>query len=239
MAMQRHWQPIPALRDFVEILLVVAFAIVVPSLVEQVLIAHGFGTTGTERIVGTGLIFVCWAIMAFVLLVLNGEGFAVVGLAKPANVPATISYGLLTAAGMFVTVVTLEHMGYGRDRLGDMATELQNNPALVVQRMALSVFVVGFVEEFIFRGFILTRLVNIFGGSATAWMLAIGGQAVLFGLSHGYQSTYGMVLTGGIGLFLGLIFGYGGRNLWIPIIGHGIYDAAHAFFLSGLIGHMV
>src|SRR5579864_3239917 len=129
-------------------------------------------------------------------------------------------------------VVTLENLGYGQDRLGDMGQELKGNIGLVLERMAISILVVGFVEEFIFRGFIMSRLANIFGGSQIAWAVALVGQAALFGLSHGYQQLYGMVLTGAIGLFLGGVYLITGRNLWIVIIGHGFYDAAHAAYLG-------
>src|SRR5579864_5193557 len=69
-------------------------------------------------------------------------------------------------------VVTLENLGYGQDRLGDMGQELKGNIGLVLERMAISILVVGFVEEFIFRGFIMSRLANIFGGSRI-----LGGRA--------------------------------------------------------------
>jgi len=52
---------------------------------------------------------------------------------------------------------------------------------------------------------------------------------------HGYQHLYGMQLTGVIGLFLGSVYLLSGRNLWIPIIGHAVYNAAHAVYLSGIL----
>jgi uncharacterized protein len=209
----RPWSQAIALRDIVELAAVLVFVVVVPPVIEQLLVQHGISTTGTNRIVATGFIFILWAGFTAVLLLLNRESFSNVGLKNPHNPVKTAIYGLLTAAAIFAVVVTLENLGYGQDRLGDMGEELKGNIGLVLERMAISILVVGFVEEFIFRGFIMSRLANIFGGSRIAWAVALIGQAALFGFSHGYQQLYGMVLTGSIGLFLGGVYLIAGRNL--------------------------
>ncbi len=234
--MERTYRPLIALRDFVEILLVLAFVVIVPPLLEQVMVQHGLPMTGTSRIVVTSGIFVVWAGFVALLVALNRESFSVVGLKRPDSVGSTVLLGLLVSATMFAIVVGLEALGYGRDRLGDMATELKGNLVVLAERMAISVFVVGFVEEFVFRGFILSRFASIFGGSRVALALAVVGQAALFGLSHGYQQAFGMILTTGLGLLLGAIYLWSGRNLWIVVIGHGVYDAAHAAWI-GLMQH--
>ena len=199
----QSWSPAIALRDVVELVAVLAFVVVVPSVIEQVLVQHGLPITGTSRIVATGLLFVLWAGFTAVLLLLNREPFSNVGLRTPHNPLKTAIYGLLTAAAIFAVVGTLENLGYGRDRLGDMAEELKGNFGLLLERMAISILVVGFVEEFVFRGFIMSRLANIFGGSRLAWALFLGGVYLI-----------------------------AGRNLWIVIIGHGFYNAAHAAYLG-------
>lgn len=230
----RPWRVGPAIRDLLEIVLVLAFIVIVPPFAEKLMIQHGFDVGGTNRIVASSVLFILWALFAAFLLKLNGEALSAVGLGKPRSVVQTLLLGLLTAAIVFGAVVTLEHFGYGTNRLGDIGTEIRRSPWLLAQRIAISLLIVGFVEEFIFRGFILTRLANSFGRSTPAWLVAIIVQAALFGLSHGYQQLYGVMLTGAIGLFFGLIFVFGGRNLWIVIVGHGVYDAAHALYLSGL-----
>ena len=133
-----------------------------------------------------------------------------------------------------MVVVGLEKMGYGANRLGDIAAELKGDPMLAAQRIAISILIVGFVEEFIFRGFLLLRLTKLFGGSRVAIAVALLLQAALFGLSHSYQHLYGIVLTGFLGLFFGVVYLALNRNLWVLVIGHGLYDAAHAFYLAGL-----
>lgn len=230
------WSPRIALRNFVELLLVFAFAVVVPPLVEAALAQHGVSIAGTNRVLAIAGLQVALALFAFTLIALKRESLSSVGLAKPASLGRTVVLGLILAAIIFASVVTLEHLGYGKDRLGEIGQELKGNAGLVVQRVVISLLVVGFVEEFIFRGFVMSRLAGIFGGANWAWGLALVAQAALFGAAHGYQQLYGMLLTGAIGLLLGLVYLLSARNLWIPIIGHGVYDAAHATYISGVLG---
>jgi membrane protease YdiL (CAAX protease family) len=111
------------------------------------------GVVGSNRIAATGLIFAAWAAFAGLLVRINHEKLSDVGLEKPASVGRTILYGVLVAATVFIVVVGLERFGYGANRLGDMAAELKGNPVLLAERVALSVLIVGPVEEFIFGGF--------------------------------------------------------------------------------------
>ena len=75
----------------------------------------------------------------------------------------------------------------------------------------------------------------LFGGSKLAWGIACVAQSALFGLLHAYQGPLGMLLTGFIGLINGLVFLAAGRNLWVTIITHTLYDTARiiAFYLHG------
>lgn len=226
------WTFKTASRDFFEIIAILGFVVVIPVCAERIMVAAGLGVTGSNRIIATGIIFVAWALLAALFVAINRESLSEVGLKKPAS--RTGLYGLLVAAAVFVVVVGLEKLGYGANRVGEMATELKGNPALLAQRIVISVLIVGFVEEFIFRGFLLLRLTKLFGGSNVATATALVMQAALFGLSHTYQHLYGILLTGFLGLFFGIVYLALNRNLWVVVIGHGLYDAAHAIYLAGL-----
>jgi membrane protease YdiL (CAAX protease family) len=230
------WTPRTALRDLLEIAAVLAFVVLIPPLLERFMATAGLDLVGTNRIIVTGLIFIAWAAFAGLLVRINGERLSDVGLNRPLSVGRTVLYGVLVAAVVFIFVVSLEELGYGVNRLGNMATELKGNPVLLTERVAISVLVVGPVEEFIFRGFLLLRLTNLFGGSTIAVAVALLLQAGIFGLSHAYQHLYGVLLTTFLGIFFGVVYLALRRNLWVIVIGHGVYDAAHAIYLSGLFG---
>ncbi len=230
------WTFKTASRDFFEIIAILVFVVVIPVCAEHIMVAAGLGVTGSNRIIATGIIFVAWALLAAIFVAINRESLSDVGLKKPARVSCTVLCGLLAATVVFVIAVGLEKLGYGANRIGEMAAELKGNPALLAQRIVISVLIVGFVEEFIFRGFLLLRLTKLFGGSNVATATALVMQAALFGLSHAYQHLYGILLTGFLGLLFGIVYLALNRNLWVVVIGHGLYDAAHAVYLAGLFG---
>lgn len=230
------WTLRTALRDLIEIAVVLAFVVLIPPLLERFMATARLTLAGTNRIVATGLIFVVWAAFASLLVRINGERLSDLGLNRPVSLGRTLLYGVLVAGVVFALVVSLEQFGYGANRLGDMAAELKGNPTLLAERVAISVLVVGPVEEFIFRGFLFLRLTKLFGGSTVAVALALLLQAGIFGLSHAYQHLYGILLTTFLGIFFAVVYLALRRNLWVIIIGHGVYDAAHAIYLSGLFG---
>lgn len=75
----------------------------------------------------------------------------------------------------------------------------------------------GVCEEAFFRGAIQGMINGMFG-AGPAIILA----SIAFGLAHYLNWSYA-VLTGLVGLYLGLLFSWSG-NLWIPMLVHGLYD---------------
>ena len=82
----------------------------------------------------------------------------------------------------------------------------------------------AFGEEMIVRGYVLNRLAHLMGGHRLAWGMALVLSSALFGMGHFYQGWSGILLTGGIGLAMGGVYLATGRNLWVPIIAHGLID---------------
>jgi len=61
---------------------------------------------------------------------------------------------------------------------------------------------IGFGEEFVFRGFILNRLLVLTGETRNGWVLASLLQAIWFSAGHASQGLTGMLMTGAIGFVL-------------------------------------
>ncbi len=53
--------------------------------------------------------------------------------------------------------------------------------------------------------------------------------------AHAYQNPLGIAITGTIGVLMGVIVLMSGRNLWLVIIGHGLYDGTRfvLFYFQG------
>ena len=82
----------------------------------------------------------------------------------------------------------------------------------------------SFGEELSYRGYLLTRAADIFGRSATAYTVAMILVAVLFGFGHYYKGPAGVLDSTYSGLVLGCAYLLSRRNLWAPILAHGISD---------------
>lgn len=82
----------------------------------------------------------------------------------------------------------------------------------------------AFAEEIIFRGFLLNRIAEIMGQTRIAYIAAVLGQALIFGLAHAYQGPGGMLTVGLGAVFSGIFFLLFKRNLWPLIIAHGAWD---------------
>ncbi len=46
----------------------------------------------------------------------------------------------------------------------------------------------------------------------------------MFGAAHAYQGPTGMIITGVLGLIFAIMYIASGRNLWLNIVVHGVYD---------------
>jgi hypothetical protein len=90
----------------------------------------------------------------------------------------------------------------------------------------------AFLEEFLFRGYLMNRLIDLQGKQTIlAWTAAVVVQAIIFGFVHAYQSPAGMIKVGLIGLLFGISYLVTGRNLWPVILAHGLIDSLD------MIGH--
>lgn len=81
-----------------------------------------------------------------------------------------------------------------------VGTMLPGNPAEIAAWIALSLSA-GFAEEIVFRGYLQRQFRAITGSLAAALAL----QAVLFGVSHGYQGFWPCLRITGFGLLFGCL----------------------------------
>ncbi len=159
---------------------------------------------------------------------IRGSSWREFGLIKPESLwktllVAIIAYvaviGTIAVAASFVLNVLGERPDVSR------FDNIQSNLPLLLLWLLLSWIIGGFGEELIFRGFLMNRLAQVFGGTRVAWAAALVLQAVIFGLGHSYQGAIGIIVTGVTGLAMGAIYLMVKRRLWIPIIIHGLNDS--------------
>ena len=171
--------------------------------------------------------------LAWGLIRLRGETLTDIGLKRPASWMRTFMIGIGLAAIIFAAIYLSEKVGFRRDL--SRFKDVQGNLELTVFGVFYAFIGAGFYEEFTFRGFLMQGLAMFFGASRGAWIAACIVQGALFGAAHAHQNPLGILITGTLGVFMGIVVLASGRNLWPVIIGHGIYDASRFvfFYLQG------
>jgi len=179
-----------------------------------------------------------YLVFAFVLIVLlwvtlRGEKWSDFGLIAPRRWLLYLGLGVALAIadivvdGIVRSVSTPLIVSWtGADpHLDEKAfTVMKGNLPLFLMILPTIWLFAGFGEEFLFRGYLLTRLAQIFGGSKAAWVLAVIGQAIAFGLAHFYQGPVGMFPVAVGGVLYGTASVVWGRNLWPVMVAHGLVD---------------
>lgn len=156
----------------------------------------------------------------YLLLAVRERSFASIGLRAPqrrdlgrALLVVLAGFGvnaLLTLAIVAVSPGTLDEHIAG---LESIAVGLSGDTPLPL--MLLLLLLVGFYEEVVARGLLLTRARELVGG----YWAPVSISAVLFALGHFYQGPYGVVQTALFGFVLAA-FTLKWRSLWPAIFAH-------------------
>ena len=101
---------------------------------------------------------------------------------------------------------------------------LIGNWKLLILGIVLSWTLAAFGEETVWRGYLTNRVAGIFGLSKAGWIAAAVLITLLFGVAHFRQGPTGVIENIIDGAILVGVYFATGRNLWAPIVAHGIQD---------------
>jgi membrane protease YdiL (CAAX protease family) len=108
---------------------------------------------------------------------------------------------------------------------------LIGNTTLLIIAVTLAWVLAAFGEETVWRGYFMNRLTDIFGRSTSGWLVAAIVSTLLFGLAHFPQGPTGVIENIIDGAILAGLYFATGRNLWAPIIAHGIQDTVDVLLI--------
>lgn len=166
-------------------------------------------------------------LIAFTLWFREQSPYAI-GFEPPEDWSGTILLGFAYAALLQLLAATLigplSEKLTGTEHDHSVFDGVRGNPRALLMWLGLVWTLVAFLEEGIFRGFLMTEIAKVAGTGPFAICFNVIFSSVVFGLAHGYQNLSGVLSTGAVGLFLGTIFIFEGFNLWLVIFVHGFVD---------------
>ena len=174
-------------------------------------------------------IFVYWliALVPIIIIFVNKDKLAEYGFSKE-RVTFQIIVGVIIGIAMSLTLTLIPHLlGFGE--YVDSGKRYEYLWQFIYE-FFYCIFAVGFVEEFVFRGFIYQKIKSI----SQKDMIAIIGSSVLFGAFHLFSGNIiQMVMTACLGVFFCFCrLKIKNCSTLSLIIAHGIYDALITVFAS-------
>ena len=174
-------------------------------------------------------------VIGLISLWLRDGGWGVLGLRRPASWKWTILIALAAAAlrlllGQFVIDPLTAHF-WPPAIVPKEFESITGNLKEALMTLGLVWTFAAFGEEFVYRGYLLTRAADIGGRSRTAYWIGLIITSVLFGYGHYYKGPSGMIDSGIAGLILGGAYLLSGRNLWVCILAHGFIDSTGVILL--------
>lgn len=169
--------------------------------------------------------------MAWWLISRAGERWRDYGLRKPASwwrllAQCALLYAAVALSSRFL--VPLLAQTFGATASPSVLSSIGGNEAALLVWLAVAWCVGGFIEELLFRGFLLNRIEAFLGKRASgtvAAATAVLAQAALFGTLHLYQGSFGFVFAGLFALIYGVAYRLFGRDLWPLILVHGTWNS--------------
>jgi membrane protease YdiL (CAAX protease family) len=165
----------------------------------------------------------------WVVCKIRGSTWSDFGLARPKSWGRTILMGIGVTVGIIVSFPLLISLiqpvfPNPQQELSRFDFLRGDLPNLILNVLAMW-FTAGFLEELLWRGYLMNRLVDLQGNKTKlAWVIALVSSAIIFGLGHTYQGLGGVVKITAAGLLFGAAFLTVRLNLWPLVFAHALLD---------------
>lgn len=173
-------------------------------------------------------------VLGWISLRWRNGGWKYAGLSRPQSWWKTVALAIIAAAilllGSELVVEPVAHRIWPEPE--HVSNVIQSGASGWRQALASLLIVwtfASFGEELSYRGYLLTRAADAFGRSNLAYWAALIVVSLLFGFGHYYKGPSGVLDSTYSGLVLGGAFLLSGRNLWTPVLAHGISDTVAVF----------
>jgi uncharacterized protein len=162
-------------------------------------------------------------VLAWVSVRVRGLRWNDIGLARLQGWGPLLAVVGMELLELFVTQPLLVRIIGRTPDLSDLGA-LRGNAKMFLLWLLLAWTLAAFGEEAVYRGYLMNRVAGLGNNSRRAWIVSLLLVSAVFGFSHLDQGVTGQIENAINGLLLGLLYLACGRNLWVPIIAHGITD---------------
>jgi len=173
-------------------------------------------------------------VLGWISLRWRNGGWKYAGLSRPQSWSKTVALAIVAAAvlilGSELVVEPIAHRIWPEpEHISNVIQSAASGWKQAVVGLLIVWTFASFGEELSYRGYLLTRAADMFGRSNLAYWAAMIVVSLLFGFGHYYKGPSGVLDSTYSGFVLGAFFLLSGRNLWTPILAHGIADTVAVF----------
>ncbi len=191
---------------------------------------RGFGPLGILAILvilaGNFLFPPLSAILVLVWVRLSRTPWREIGFVRPDSWVRTVAIGIVFGVALKFLMKMIVMPLLGAPPINPAYHYLAGNRAALPGVILAMIFVAGFGEETVFRGYMFERLGKLFGSGLGARTLIVILTAGLFAAAHySVQGLAGAEQAAITGLVFGTIFAFT-RRIWMVMFAHAAYDLA-------------
>jgi uncharacterized protein len=170
------------------------------------------------------LVLILWA-----SLLLRRKPWRSVGLCSPCSWKVVLLVAVVAAVLLQLKDLVTEPLAHliwhRQEAVSTVLSSLhRRSPMVALKSMAIVWTFAAFGEELGYRALLLRRTADALNGSRAAYAAAVVFSSVLFGFGHFYKGPTGVFDSTVSGLILAAAYLVTRRNLWAPILGHGLSD---------------
>jgi membrane protease YdiL (CAAX protease family) len=156
----------------------------------------------------------------------NGETWHKLGLLKPTSWARFARHVIATLLGLGALIYVFTHAVIYPFHFRTASSPYIGTVPTLVAALSYYLLGTGLDQELSMRGFLQNRIAKAFGAGPKALHGAIATTGVVFGAGHLQLGPANAVMAGLAGVFLGVMYIWADRNLWVVVVAHSLVNAA-------------
>lgn len=173
--------------------------------------------------------------IAWISLWLRKLGWRGVGLRRPINWLRTIVLGVLIGVVWqlleFWIIDPLILQGGASMDLSQFEKVRGNIPNLIANALIGGWMFGAFMEEMVLRGYMISRFVDLLGDNRRGLTVGVLVSSILFAIGHMNLGIGAVIENFIFALVMAGLYLASKRNLWLPIIAHGVCNSMGFYFI--------